>query len=391
MGLYGRDRYGQAYYGVDGIDLAISTVVIGDDLQSILNGADPKPIECAANVTIGGAAMPYIKDITIERGLAQRLGFANITILCDPDDLPAEIVENAEVVITTTITFASGTLTEQIFRGRVDSWTAPNKGEIEGRVEAFDGAKRLDDASISGSMTGDVANWLRDRCASLSMGDGFAVIERGEPVLLPTAHNLTGYRNVLDAAVALVSAFDKRYVFFNGYGEMVLLDPDAAATEPPIITFNRAIAFRRIFDASKRYNRIAYSNYVGYAFDFVTYTLSVTPEGTNTITAANVEDRTILSGTYNDAADQALYGVLELSGGVQNNICSTDEQLSTYAESVATESQRDRYSFTNRFNPLLEIGTTHTFNSNTYFIGRMRHNISTAALWTTDLEFWGAT
>jgi hypothetical protein len=195
---------------------------------------------------------------------------------------------------------------------------------------------------------------------------------------------------VLDAAVALVSAFDRRYVFFNGYGEMVLLDPDAAATEPPIITFNRAIAFRRIFDASKRFNRIAYSNYVGYAYDFVTYALTVTPEGTNTITAANVEDKSILSGVYEDAADQAIYGVLDLSGGVQNNICSTAEQLEAYAKSVATESQRERYGFTNRFNPLLEIGTTHTFNGATYFIGRMRHNISAGALWTTSLEFWGA-
>jgi len=389
MGSYGRDRYGQAYYGVNGVDLAVSTFVISDALQAILNGDDPSPIECAASVTIGGAAIPFIKNIKIERGLAERMGRADITILCDPTDLPATIAENAEVVISTEITFSGGSLSEQIFRGRVDKWTAPNRGEIEGRLECYDGAKRLDDVDIRGSMTGDVANWITDRAALLDMGTGFAVIERGDPVEIPAPHNLTGYRSLMQAAVALVSAFNQRYIFFTGAGEMVLFDPSTAAAEAPQVTFARAISFREKLDTSKRFNRVRYSNYVGYAHDFVTYQLTVTPEGANTITASNVSTTPILSGIYDDLADQAIFGVLDLSGGVQNNICTTVEQLEAYAESVANESQRKRYSFGNRFNPLLEIGTTHAFQGDAYFIARIRHNISTTALWTTDLEFWG--
>lgn len=388
MGGYGKDRYGQAYYGVEGYDLAMSTLVISAELQAILSGADAKPIECAADVTIGGVAVPYIKDIKIERALSDRMGKAQLTILCDADNLPANIIQNAEVIISSKITFGSGTFTRQIFAGRVDTFTAPNKGQIEGQIACFDGAKRLDDADVSGSMIGDVANWLRDRCSTLDMGTGFAIIEEGEPIEIVSPHNLVGYRNVIDAAIALASAYNQRYVFFTGAGEMVIFDPTSAASTTPQITFARAIAFREMLDTSKRFNRISFSNYVGYAHDFVTYALTVTPEGVNTITASNVGTNTIISGVYEDLADQAIYGVLDLSGGVQNNICSTEAQLDAYAESVSVESKRRRFSFSNRFNSLLELGTTHTFNGASYFIGRIRHNISTQSLWTTDVEFW---
>jgi hypothetical protein len=387
---YGAEHYGQAYYGVDGIDLPVSTLVLSQAFQDILTGADPKPIECYADVTVGGVAIPKVEGITIERALGDRMGTARVTVLCTASTAPTSIIENAEIVITAGLKYGIGSAGIQVFRGRVDSWKPPDEGEIRGQLFAYDGAKRLEDASVSGAMTGDVATWLADQCAALSMGTGFAVVTKGTAVNIATSYSLAGFRSVLDAAQVLVSAWERRYVFFNGAGELVIFDPQYIAYDAPQFEFSRAISFRELTDTSKRFNRVAYSNYIGYAHDFVTYTLTVTESGANTITASNVSTVPIISGTYNDAADQATYGVLELSGGVQNNIPTTDALLLAYATSVSRESKRSRYQFTTRFNPFLELGTMHSFAVANYFTGRLRHSLTSSGLWTTDAELWGA-
>jgi hypothetical protein len=337
---------------------------------------------------VGGVLITKIGSGRIERSLGADMGKAEMTILCSADDLPASIVENAEVIVTAGVRFGSGSVTQQVFRGNVDSWVPPNAGEINGQLIAFDGAKRLQDADVSGNITGDVANWIADRASTLDMGTGFAVIEKGSPVAIPQAYSLSGFRSVLDASKTLVSAFTQKYVFFSGAGEMIIFDPAKSILETPLVDFSRAISFRPITDTSKRYNRIRYTNYVGYAHDFVTYELTQTNTGANSIHASSVSSVPILEGVYDDTIDQGTYGILELSGGVQNNICLTDAQLLAFATSVSTESKRARKAFTARFNPILELASSLTFRGVQYFVASLAHNFNATSLWTTDMEIW---
>jgi hypothetical protein len=382
------DRYGQAYYGVEGVDLPVSSLVLSSALYEILAGNDPAAMECYVDVTVGAVALPYVEAVTIERGLGDRLGQARITVLCDADDVPSGIVENAEVLISAGVRFGSGEAAAQIFAGRVDNWTAPDKGKIRGTLTAYDDAKRLEDASVSGQAGGDLAAWIEGKAAPLSMVGGFQVINQGAPVVIPASYSVTGFRSVLEAATKMVSAYDQRYVFFSGQGDMVLFDPEYAEGSSSQFSMDRVISFRAKTNTDKRYNRIPYSNYVGYAHDFVTYSLTLNPEGQNNITASTVSSVPIISGTYNDTADQAIYGILNLSGGVQNNICASNAELLAFAESVGKESKRQRYQLSTRFNPFLEIGSRNTVQSLPGFIGRLRHEIRAGSLWRTDMEFW---
>jgi hypothetical protein len=286
------------------------------------------------------------------------------------------------------VRFGSGEASAQIFAGRVDNWTAPDKGKIRGTLTAYDDAKRLDDEGVSGTAGGDLAAWIEDQASDLSMVSSFQVISLGLPVTIPAGHTVTGFRSVLEAAQNMVSAYDQRYLFFSGLGDMVLFDPDYASGTTSQFSMDKVISFRAKNNTDKRYNQIAYSNYVGYAYDFVTYALTVNPEGDDTFTASSVSATPIISGTYNDAADQAIYGVLPLFGGVQNNICASDAELLAFATSVATESQRQRYQLSTRFNPFIEIGSRNTVQSIDGFVARLRHEIRAGSLWTTQMEFW---
>lgn len=390
MSGLGRDRFGQAYFGTDGIDLPVSSLVLSQSLYDILTGLDPKAIETYCAVTVGGVAVPYVESITIERGLAERLGTARITVLCTSAEVPSGIAENAEVIITAGVKFGAGSAGAQVFIGRVDNWTAPDPGKIRGTLTAYDDAKRLEDASVSGSAGGDLATWIESRAVPLAMTSGFQVVNRGLPVIVRAGYSVTGFRSVLEAADTMVSAYDRRYLFLSGQGDMVLFDPDHADTSAAAFDYSRVISFREKADTTKRYNRVAYSNYIGYAHDFVTYSLTQTPEGQGTITASTVGSAPIISGTYNDLADQAIYGVLALSGGVQNNLCVDSVELLAFAESVASESQRARRNLTARFNPFLELGSRLEVGGESGFVGKLRHEIRAGSLWLTDMDFWGA-
>lgn len=386
------DRYGQAFYGLDGAELSVTSLVLSEALYAILAGTDPKAIECFVDVTVGGVAVPYLESITIERGLSDQMGTCRLTVLCTSDAVPAGIAENAAVIVTAGVKFGTGTASQQVFAGRVDNWTPPDRGKIRGTLTAYDDAKRMDDDTVSGTMSGDLATWLGTETSTLSMGSTFSIVQKGAAVTIPTTYSLTGFRSLLDAAKAMVSALDMRYLFFSGAGDLVLFDPDYADdTADPQFTFDRVISFREMANTSQRFNRIGYSNYIGYAHDFVTFTLTVNPGGANSIQASEISTVAIISGTYNDAEDQAIYGILDLPGGVQNNICATDGELSAYAASVAAESQRSKFSLSVRFNPFLELGQKHLYGTTNGFVGRLRHNLTAGQLWTSDVEFWEAT
>ncbi len=119
------------------------------------------------------------------------------------------------------------------------------------------------------------------------------------------------------------------------------------------------------------------------------YMFVVREDGSFTVSSGNAPGIVQISGTYDDLADQAIYGVLELSGGVQNNICTSDAELLAYATSVATESQRDKRFAQVRFNPFLELGDVVTYQTGTYFVARLQHNMNPDELWTTTVELWG--
>lgn len=378
-GGYGVERFGQAYYGTEGLDLAGESLIISQALRDVLSGDDPRAVECYVDVTVGGVAVPKIESIDIERGLDGRIGLARVYVLCSADAIPSGIATNATVTITAGIRFAGADASAQIFSGRVDEWTPPDLGDIRGTLIAYDAAKILDEASVSGTASGDYAAWVELQASALSMDAGFSVVMKGSAVELGRSY-ISGFRRLggpypllafstlLEAVNVLPSITEKRFCCVNGAGDLVVVDPAYVDTEGAQFDFSKVISSREVTRASERYNRVKYSNFVGYAAGVL---------------------NTLYEGTYNDTSDQAIYGVMELSGGVLNNLPISDAEMQLYAASVASVSQRRKWEIVTRFNPFVDIGSRHVFPAGNAQVGSIAHSLRSTGLWTTKMEVWG--
>lgn len=383
---FGVDRYGQSYYGVQGGSIQCSALVLSRELYDILAGNTPTPISCFADVTVGGTPVTNIEEIIVERAIWNKFGTVHIGFHT-ANAAALSLPQNADLVVSAGVKFGSIVASQNIFVGGLDAFLAPSLGESRATLDGYDNSKRIQNADSGNAMQGDVATWLAGIASSLSMGANFRVIQRAAPVNILRLYSLVGFRDGLSAANALVSAYRQNYLFSTGLNELVILDPTTLAGATPLFALSKVTKAAALADSVSRYNQIPYSNYTGYARDFVTYQLTINPNGSSTVTSATVGSSPIVSGTYNDAADQAIYGIMK-SPEMQNGICQTDAELAAWAATVADESQREKADFETSFNPFVDLGSVIQYESELYFVARVRHFATASAFWTTRLELW---
>ncbi len=384
---WGIDRYGRAYFGTNGLQIPVSTLILSDELYDALAGNTQEPFEYFADVQVGGVALPHVESISIDRAIDRKSGLCTI-IFHTASAVVQGVSANAEVSVSAGLRQNGAVAWQTVFRGRLDQYVAPDLGKTEARIEAFDIGRILDTEAPGSKITGDVAAWLQAKVEALGIL-GLQVVTRGSSPILDRELSLNAYRTILDAARIMASGDIWRYVFAVGNGSIIVLDPASLATQSPLFTLTRALKAQPVTDASTRYNKVPYSNYVGYAADQVAYLVTVNPDGSSTIQTSGSSSAPLISGIYEDVADQAVYGVLE-SNSLLSPVPTSKEAFEGLAASFVTESRRSRIDFETAFNPFFDLGDVCEYDNNRYFAARVRHTIKAGRFWGSAWELRSA-
>ena len=384
--MYGISRYGQSYYGIDGGQITLSSLLLDAGLYDALVGNTVEPLEYFADVYVGGAQLANISTITIGRMIWRESGRCEISFHHAPGATPSGIAANAEVQVYSGLKRLGVPASQSVFLGRLDVYEAPTPGTTLARITAFDYGQKLTKADAGTSMSGYLSTWLSARIADIG-ASGLYVTDFGTPASITRSINLNGYRGVMSAAVTLATGDKWRYVFQRGSGEFVILDPTALSSEDALFVLAKALDYSEIVDTQSRFNRVPYSNYTGYAQDVVGYAITVNSDGSSTVTATSLGAVAVVAGTYNDATDQASYGVLE-APILQNPIPTTSGEFETLAASYADETQRRKWRFKVPHNPFFDLGNVCQYESEKYFAASVRHEIAAGEFWTSEWELW---
>lgn len=381
MGIgWGIDRYGQSYFGIEGFQIPASSLLLSDELYDVLVGNSPEPLDYFADVTVGGISVPHVESIDISRSIDQKAGTCGITFHTASATV-AGVVANAEVIVNAGVRRGGATAFQTIFRGRLDQYTAPDLGQTAARIEAFDYGWVLDHTAPGSKITGNVAAWLQGKVDALGVS-GLQVITRGSVPVLSRELSLNAYQTILDAAQVMSAGDTWRYVFAIGNGSIVILDPASLASQTPLFTLTRAIKAQPVTDTSMRFNQVPYSNYVGYAADAVAYLVTVNSDGSSTIQTSGSSSAPLVSGTYNDAADQASVGVLP-SSSLLSPVPTTIEAFEILAASFSAESMRGRVDFETALNPFFDLGDVCEYDDERYFAASVKHSLRAGSFFTS--------
>lgn len=391
-GGWNNERFEHLYFDCDALFIPCSTLILDQSLYDVLAGNTPGIVEYFADVTFGPSSTPllYIDEIYTERTFENLKGNMHLGFHTATSPI-AGLIANAEIKVVAGIRFNGKTATQQRFVGKIEEVVYPSEGQTRGTIDAFDDGQILADSSCnSGTLIGDVVSWIQTRASQLSMSTNFQVVPRTPGITLVNSHFLS-YSSFSDAIKTVSDAFQKHYVFFTGLNELVILDPSILSAVTPLFTLASAgiQTLKEIDSASDRFNRIPYSNYSGYSKNFVTYQVSVQPDGTSSINGVTITGTGFLSGVYNDTADQATFGILS-NDGTQNNICATDAELQTFCATVAEESQRARLEVEIAYNPFVDLGNVIQYDSENWVISRIRDRIQAGQIWKTLLELRAA-
>lgn len=384
--MYGISRYGQSYYGIDGGQITLSSLLLDAGLYDALVGNTVEPLEYFADVYVGGVQLANISTITIDRMIWRESGRCEISFHHAPGTTPAGIAANAEVQVYAGLKRLGVPASQSVFLGRLDVYEAPTPGTTLARITAFDYGNKLSKADAGASMSGYLSSWMAARVADLG-ASGLFVSDVGAPANIARSINLNGYRGVMSAAQMLATGDKWRYVFQRGSGEIVILDPTALSSEDPLFELARAFDYSEIVDTQSRFNRVPYSNYTGYAQDVVGYAITINSDGSSTVSTTSLGDIDPVNGTYNDTTDQSSYGVLE-APILQNPIPTTAGEFETLAASYADETQRRKWRFRVPHNPFFDLGNVCEYESEKYFAASVRHEISASDFWKSEWELW---
>lgn len=384
--MYGISRYGQSYYGVDGFGITLSALLLDAGLYNALVGNVVEPLEYFADVYVGGVQIANGSNITITRQVWSESGQCEISFHHVPGSTPTGIAPNAEVQVYSGLKRLGVPAFQSVFLGRMDIYEAPTPGTTLARVTAFDYGAKLSKAEAGASMVGYLSTWLSARVAEIG-ATGLYVSEIGTAANITRSINLNGYRGAMAAARMLATGDKWRYVFQRGLGELVVLDPTALSTVTPLFILAKALDYSEIVDTQNRFNRVPYSNYTGYAQDIVGYAITVNPDGSSTVSATSLGGGALVSGTYNDTADQTTYGIAS-APILQNPIPTTTGEFDALAASYATESQRRKWRFKVPHNPFFDLGNVCQYGTEKYFAASIRHEISAGSFPISEWELW---
>lgn len=384
--MYSLSRYGQSYYGIDGGQILLSSLLLDSAVYDALVGNTVEPLEYFADVYVGGVQIANVERIVITRSIYKESGNADISFHHLPGTTPAGISAGAEVQVFSGIKRSGVAASQSVFLGKLDVYEAPTPGTTRARISAYDYGNRLSKAEAWSSMSGYLSAWLSARVSELGASSLF-VTDIGTPANIGRSINLNGYRGVMAAAIMLATGDKWRYIAQRGSGEIIILDPTALASADPLFTLAKALDYSEIVDTTNRFNRVPYSNYTGYAQDVVGYAITINADGSSTVSTTSLGTGTPISGTYDDAADQATYGVME-STILQNPIPTTTELFETLAASYAAESQRRKWAFRVPHNPYFDLGNVCSYDGSSHFAASIRHEMSAGAFWTSDWELW---
>lgn len=364
MSGYCSDRYGQAYFGAEGFNLQIQTLVLADDLMAALTGSTLTPVTPFADVTVGGVALANVESIEIERSIWQKIGTCKIHFHTATSI--ATLIPNAAIIVTAGIRTGTSTVSQKLFVGRLDKYQAPGLGESLGVIDGYDNARLLQDQFLQCSMSGDVATWIASVLDGVSMGDDFQILSKCDPINMVWYVIIPGTLDAMVLSDTLINAFTTHYLFLTGMNELTILDPAWIAADDALFAYSKVLKDEPVLESTGRFNQVPYS----FLDDYL-------------VTYAGHPD----SGTYNDTTDQATYGVMP-HPGVQNGFCTTSAQFVTMATSIATESQRARKKLQVPFNPMIDLGHVLSYGGTKYFVAKILHLIDATRFWQTDLEVW---
>ena len=394
-GGWNNDRLEHGYFDVDSVILPCSILCLNKALYDVLAGNTPAMVEYFADVTFGTGKTPLlnIDEIGIDRNIENVSGTCHIGFHTNLSTI-SNLIKGAEIIVTAGIRFDGVTASQKRFHGKIDQVAFPSLGQTRGTIDAYDNGHTLTDADCGAStLIGDALLWIANRCEALTLGDGFRMTIKTAGVTLANSH-LLSYSSFSEAMKAVLNGFKAHYAFFSGMNELVILDPTTLSNEEPLFVLKTA-GIQKLQETTSnaatgtsndRVNQIPYSNYTGYSKNFVTYAVNVGSDGSSSISAVSIEGTGFISGVYNDTADQAIYPVLPLKSGIQNNICATDAELQAFCATVAKESQRKRINMDVGFNPFADLANVLQYDSSKYFISRIQDRIQAGQAWKTQME-----
>lgn len=396
MANYEQGRYdGLSWYDTETAYIPCSATIINATLLNMLCGNTGGAVEYFADVKYGDSltALPLIDSISIEREMGQIMGTLHCGCLSDSFPISG-LNQGALVTVDLGVRFGGVTAAQKAFHGRIKKMTNPSDGaSIRGYFDAFDGGRELVDAgpgvgdntganatNLPPQITGDVLAWLQRRVLELPL-EGIIVRSRTSGITAP-AGTLLAYPSLRDAAKAMVNAYTHHYSYFTGSNELVILDADTLSSETVLFALGQKgiLKKQKIDSLLDRYNRVPYQK-VGTTSAASVYW--VDDDGVMHQDAASETDT--VTGTYNDATDQASYPILT-SDTLRNDILTTTAEFDTLAASVCVESQRERYDLQIRFNPFIDLGDVITMDSSRWFVYRLRHDIEPGRQWQTRIE-----
>jgi len=388
-------RLDRSYLDVEEVLLPCSTMILSQEIYDLLAGNIAGTVEYFADVRFGASLtqLDYVDMVSIEREMGQIAGILHIGFMTEATPVSG-LSEGKIITAEAGMRFNGKTASQKVFHGKIKKITYPSAGDsIRAYLDAYDAGKDMIDESpglgdndganavdLPPAISGSVFDWLRNRLLSLGVS-GVLLVPKGDDITVP-ADTLIAYTSLHEALKATTNAYNYRYAYLTGANELVILDPTTLSSISPLFSLaSQGITKQQRIDSLiDRVNRVPYQKAGNTADASIYY---VDSSGVLRQTAAAAV--TAITGTYNDATDQASYPVLT-SDTLRNDIVTTAAQFETLAASFADETQRERYNIEIRFNPFLDLGHVIQIGTDKFFVYRIRHEIQVGKPWETKVE-----